>query len=705
MKYKYIIGIFTAMVLAGTSCTDYEPLEFHVEKPESIALQEELDSYASLKSYLDSAAYPNFRIGTSMSMENFTDKGLMYRLIKRNFNEYMPTNGMFHGSVVQDNGSYNFIPVRNFLNQAQESNIKVVASPLIWHQNQKASVLNGALSPLIVNSPAFANELDIQPLSGGTLGEWEYSSGTSIIVNEGMGGNSPAVRVVSSGNGSDPSVARFGSPQIIVEQGKVYEFIAYIKSDVPGAGRITFSGLTNNEPEVDWFSTGEVTETFETNLSWQEIRFRVSDFIGDTFSFQFELGYLPNVNYYIDINNLYMYDINGDPIINNLISDGSFESGVAWGGWGNNSERGLTEEGQGVGNSGRAFYVTNPSLTGGFWEVQTLYQLAEPVNNGETYNLSFWVKGTNEGFIRPELQSPDFSSNGFGQIPVTTEWRLVNVSTTATASDRNRFIISYGEFAGTVYIDDVVLASASLSGGSTTVVEKTPEEKTSIIHGYFTNWISNFVGETKDLLNTRYVLSEPIDNDNPSQLRSGVGRQLGANEFYWQDYLGKDYGVMAFQLAREHGNSDDLLFVNESGMESNMDKCRALIDYVSYIDNNNAQVDGIGAGIQLDLNSNLDNVESMLKLLAATGKKIKVSGLEIRINNAQPSPEMLLRQSEMYRDVVDLYFQHVPASQRYGITLAGAIDSNSNSNWRQGLWDVNLTRKPAYAGFADGLDR
>ncbi|MCH7410536.1 endo-1,4-beta-xylanase [Belliella sp. DSM 111904] len=702
MSYKYIIGICTAFVLAGTSCADFDPLDFQVEKPESIMLQEELNSYASLKSFLDSASNPNYKLGASMSMESFVDRGLMYRLIKRNFNEFTPSNGMHHNSIVQGDGSFNMVNVTSFLNAAQVENMKVVASPLIWHMNQRASVLNGALSPLIVNSPAFANELNVQEISSGSLSNWEYSTGASVVASEGMGGNAPAVSINTFNNVSSPSSTRFRSPIIEIEQGRTYELVAYVKSDVPGKGRITFTGLSNNEPAIDWMSNGSTSETFETNLSWQKISFRISDFTGDPFSFQFEFGYESNVNYYIDINNLYLFDINGEPIINNLISDGGFENGTSWGGWGNNSERGLTQDGQGVGNQGRAFFVTNPSTTGGFWEVQTVYELAEPVKLNEAYNLSFWIKGTDEGFIRPELQSPDYSSNGFGQVLVTKEWRLVNLSTTVTAADRNRFIISYGEFAGTVYIDDVVLASASLSGGSTTVVERTPEEKTAIIEGHFTNWISNFVGDTKEHLNARYVLSEPIDNSNPDQLRSGIGRSLGSSEFYWQDYLGKDYGVMAFRLAREYGNSNDLLFINESGMETNLDKCRALIEYVSYIESNNAQVDGIGARLQLDLNSSLGNVESMLRLLAATGKKIKISGLEVRLNVSTPTQLVLNAQADMFKSVIELYNQIIPASQQYGITLTNPVDTDNTI--RQGVWNSNLVRKPAYVGVSEGLE-
>jgi len=704
MRNYKILSLYASLVLIGSSCADFNAMEFEVEKPLSIAEQEEINAYGDLTSYLGSDV-SDFRLGVSLPMSDYTGMGIRYRLINRNFNEFSPSSGMYHGTVVSNTGTINTVPILNLVEVRGESDMELYAPSLVWHQNQNSSYLNGLLSPLIVNSPAFANELNVQTLASGSWGNWSHSPGVSIEAREGMGGNAPAIKFVAGPGATSPESVSLTSPEITVIPGRIYEVIAYIKSDVPGEGRFTFNGLSENNPLVDWMGSGTPSETFSTNFSWKEIRFRVSDFEGDSFSFQLELGYHPSVTYYVDINNLYVYDIAGEPLINNLIADGSFESGTAWGGWGNNSVRGVTAEGQGVGNSGRAFFVTNPSLTGGFWEVQTLYQLAEPVNEGETYNLSFWVKGTADGVIRPELQSPNFSSNGFGMVFVTQDWTFVNVSTTVTAADRNRFIISYGEFAGTVYIDDVVLASATLSGGTTTVVERTPQEKTSIIDGQLDRWISTMVSETKDHITVREVLNEPIDNNNPSQLRSGVGTTPGAGVFYWQDYLGKDYGVRAFQLARTLGNPTDLLFINDSGLEANLDKCDGLLDYVAYLEGQGAQIDGIGTTMNLTLDSSMENIATMFQRLAATGKKIRVSGLEIRLMNAQPSPELLLRQSEMYRDVVKLYMQHVPASQQYGITLAGAIDSNSNNTWRQGLWDVNLTRKPSYAGFANGLDK
>lgn len=709
MKQLYVKYFSVLAILIGfSSCVEHiETDDFQVEKPAEIAAQEELNAYSVLSSYIDTIAYPNFKLGGAVDMSQYSSRGVMYRLINSNFNEITAGYGMKHGAVVQANGTMDFSNVTSTLEAATAAGTSVFGHALAWHANQNATYLNSLLEPLVVNSPAFANELDLSSPMMGAMDGWSKNGNVSI--SEGGMGEGTSAFVFNSGSGSDPESVQLTTPAIPVIQGKEYEVIVYIKSDQPGLGGITFEGLSNNSPAKDWMETGVDSTAFETSISWQEIRFRISDFEGDTFKMNFNMGYIPNTSYFIDISNLFVYDPTGEPAINNLIVDGDFENGNGWGGWGNNSERGVTADGMGFGGSGKAFFVKNPSATGGFWEVQTSYELPEPLKNGEEYKLTFWVKGDAEGIIRPELQSPDYSSNGFGQVGVTKEWKQVSLTTVASAADRQRFVISYGEFVGTVYLDDVVLSSASLSGGSTTLVIKTDEEKTSIISGEFERWIAGMVTNSKDYIKAWDVVNEPMDDASPSELKSGIGNgDVAADHFFWQDYLGKDYAVKAFELAEQYGNPEDLLFINDYNLEYSLEKAQGLIDYVNYIESKGVTVDGIGTQMHIGIDSDKDKMVSMFKMLAATGKLIKVSELDVRVNSTNPTPEMLELQREMYKFVAQMYIEHVPAPQRYGITIWGVQDSADNANWlpgeKQGLWDLNLNRKPAYAGFAEGLE-
>jgi len=700
MKLKHI-WIYAIGFVTITSCADFDALEYHVDKPESVAMQEEINTYDDLLNYVNLDRTPGFKLGAAITHAQYMGRGVLYRLINRNFNEVSLEAAMTHGAVVQSNGDLNVVSLTDFLSTAKEHGLSPFGHPLVWHSNQNSSYLNGLIAPLIVNSPPFANSLNKSGLMDGSFQGWNRTNGNtaiSVVNNEGMGGNSRAIQLRSGVNSMAPSDLQLVSPAIPVLPGKDYEVIIYIKSDGPGEGRISFEGLADNTPQRDWMNTGEITETFNTNLSWREIRFIVRDVEGDSFKIKFDLGYEPNVTYHIDLENLYVYDTQGDPIINNLIANGDFENGIAWGGWGNNSTRGVTPVGQGVNNSGRALWVTNPSLTGGFWEVQTTYPFAEPLKQGETYKLSFWVKGTTAGVIRPELQSPNFSSNGFGMVYVTEEWQHVTLNTTATTADRSRLIISYGEFAGTVYLDEFVLSSSAVQGGTTTIVPKSPAEKNQIIGAALTNWVSKMVDAASPYVTSWNVVNQPMDDNNPFQLRNG-NSGAGTGQFYWQDHLGKNYGVMAFQLAREHGNSGDLLYISDNNLHNNLDKCRGLIDYVHYIENNGAVVDGIAPQMSLNLSTDVNQVGEMFKLLAATSKMIKITNLNIAMGTGQPSTVMFQQQADMYQDVLEMYRTHVPAQQRGGISLGGITDGADYGL----LWSPNLNRKPAYAGFAEGL--
>jgi endo-1,4-beta-xylanase len=708
--YKIAFGLTFLMV---ASCTKFEPLGFSVPKPENIALQENIDAYPALKSYINRTTNPNFKLGVALSLSDYNNKNVMYRLANKNFDEIALGYEMKHGAVVQSDGSLLLDNVTKLLENAKTAGISVYGHTLCWHANQNANYLNGLIAPLVVTAPSFPNDLTTASLQSGVLTGWDATNngaGISVSNGTGMGAGTKAIKLTATGGSSSAATLQLISPSIKVVPGHKYEVVCYIKADVNGEGRISFEGLNNNTPQVDWMKTGKATATFTTGISWKEIRFQVSDFTGSSIKLHFDLGYKPNVNYYIDVTNLYVYDTQGTPTVTNLIANGDFETGSGWGGYGGNSTRGITADGLGYNNKGKAFFVTVPAKTTNYYDAQTALDLGKNLNNGETYNLSFWVKGTAEGIIRPELQSPSYASNGFGQIAVTKEWKLVDVSTTTTAADRSKFVISYGEIAGTVYIDNVVLKSSKATGGAVTTAEKSAVEKNIAINNALDSWMSGMLAVSKPYVKAWDVVNEPMDDGKPYELKTGVGKKLATDEFYWQDYLGKDYAVTAFQLARKYGNPNDILFINDYNLEYNLDKCRGIIAYVNYIEGKGAKVDGIGTQMHIDINSDKNKIADMFNLLAATGKLIKISELDIGlagVKTASATQEHYKSQAEMYKYVIDKYFELVPATQRYGITLWSPLDSPANSSWRAddpiGIWNQQYVRKIAYSYVAESI--
>ncbi|MBL3657232.1 endo-1,4-beta-xylanase [Fulvivirga sediminis] len=711
MKLKYKNIIYVSLLSACVACADSDPLEFEVDKPASIAQQEEIDAYEPLKDYVNKEGNASFKLGAGITLAEYNDQGVIYRLVNNNFDEITIGYGMKHGAIVQDDGRMDMTNVKKLVELSSANNLSIYGHTLCWHANQNAGYLNTLISPLIVTAPSFPNALDISGLYSGSFDGWQITNsgqGVEVLEGMGMGSDTKAISLQANASASAAEDLQLVSPEIVVEEGHTYEVIMYIKSDKEGEGRISFDGLSNNKPQIDWKENGVISESFTTNISWQRIKFKVNDFNGSTFHVKFDLGYQPDVTYYIDINNLYVYDTQGEAEISNLIANGDFEAGNAWGGWGSNlKETGFTATGQGVGGAGRAFYVTTSALSSNYWDVQTSYPFDENLTNGQSYKLSFWVKGEVSGTVRPEIQSSDYSSNSFGQVQVSTEWKKVELETIATSDTRERLIISYGEFDGTVYFDDFVLKPATSNGGNTTTVEKTPEEKKEILSQQLNNWIEGIMTASKSNTHAWDVVNEPMDDGNPYELKSGIGKELPADHFYWQDYLGKDYAVEAFTLARKYGNDSDLLFINDYNLEYNLDKCKGLIEYVKYIEKQGVKVDGIGTQMHISLDTDKTNIAEMFKLLAGTGKMIKVSELDIRLGTPNPSWELLQQQADMYNYVVDMYNQHIQANQRYGITVWGITDSAEDASWlpgeSQSLWTQQLVRKPAYVGVANGL--
>lgn len=723
MKKLYKLWACASVLAMLVSCADRDRPEFEVEKPESVALQETIDGYSDLKTYVDKETNLNFKLGAGIAMSDYINQSIMYRLVNRNFEEMTAGYGMKHGPIVQSDGSLNLDNVNDFITSASESGVAVFGHTLAWHANQNATYLNSLITPLTVTPPAIPNSLDLSGLQNADFVNWDISNsgaGISVEADAGLEVNSQAVKLVSNSGSSNGNELQLVTPEIEVGEATTFEVLFYIKSDKPGKGSVTFEGLLDNEPIIDWMGTGTKSETFETNISWQEVRFQVSGFDGTTFKAKVNLGYESDVTYYIDVNNFYVYNIDGDVMISNLVTNSDFESGSSgWGGgWGANDEIGATEDGMGYGGSNKAFFMTN-TVAGNFWEGQSNFVFPEYLEVGKTYNLSFMVKADSEGLeLISELQSvvdadgnTSYMSNSYGTIYPTTEWTKVELSTTISGENaefRDRLVFSFGQNSGTVYIDNVVLADAA--GGVVAepiVVEKLPEVKSEIISGALKSWISEMVTNCAPYVKAWDVVNEPMDDGNPYELKTGVGKDLAEDEFYWQDYLGKDYAVEAFRLAREYGNADDILFINDYNLEYSIDKCKGLIEYVNYIESQGQTVDGIGTQMHISINSNKDDIATMFQLLAETGKLIKVSELDVRVLVDDPSEAILQQQADMYKYVVDMYEEHIPVNQRYGITVWGLIDSAENASWlpgeAQGLWDINYTRKPAYSSFADGL--
>lgn len=277
------------------------------------------------------------------------------------------------------------------------------------------------------------------------------------------------------------------------------------------------------------------------------------------------------------------------------------------------------------------------------------------------------------------------------------------------------------------------------SCAGTHALQMTPAEKKEALTGALDMWIDGMMEATAGKVVAWDAVNESIsgrdtNGDGFYELESASWGS--STNFYWQDYLGsEDYIRIVVGKARKYfaehgGNPSDLkLFINDYNLESWWDgnkKLKSLIHWIEIWESDGVtKIDGIGTQMHVSyiLNENDQKAQenaivNMFKLMAATGKLVKITELDMGIvNNAFGSgiatsavtEAQHKKMAEFYKFIVSKYFEIIPPAQQYGICQWCVFDAPGalGTGWRGGepvgLWDRNYQRKHAYAGFADGL--
>lgn len=434
-----------------------------------------------------------------------------------------------------------------------------------------------------------------------------------------------------------------------------------------------------------------------------------------------------------------------------MLQNGDFETGSLdpWTGWGGESTREVVA-GEGVDGS-YAAKLYNPAA-GSEYSSQFVYNLSAPLENGKTYVLRFQIRAEQPGgSIQFAWQNLSY---GNGEIYHTfdnigTDWVTFEEEFTCTKDDAQQLLFNFGKVANTYYIDNIefgtrveepsqVQANRATRATTITYELKTLEEKRQALLGAMESWIGGMLQHVSG--DQRFVgwdvINEPItddgyyrgidghfggtvedDNGNtvydqePTESTTeGLNLNWGGGHFYWGYYLGMDYAVKAFELARKYAPADMKLYVNDYNLETNPSKLAKLIEFVNYIDQNSStQVDGIATQMHVDMNNlTREQVDQMFQTMAATGKLVRVSELDVKVGTATPSAEDLQKQSDVYQMIIESYKANVPEAQRGGFVIWGVSDAADEHvywipNDAPNLFDANYGRKVAYKGVCDGI--
>ena len=715
MKYlnKLWLGAFSLVALV--SCTENSLLDYKVDKPGSLIGNEYLNEYDVLKSYVDRSVSSDFKLGAGVSVDAFNKQGTVYSHIISNFDEVTAGWAMKHGAVVMDDGRLDTASVKQFVAKAQEAGVSIYGHTLTWHANQNAKYLNSIIAD---------KEIEIDPNNA----------------NNALHATTPEAKTDSW-----DWQLEYTLPTPLTQG---VEYTLKMRAKASSAFTVDFwrtnGSSTDYGPNIAFGeSWGDVSVTFTPTMDATRLQFCFGAFGGDLYFDDMVLTASGSEDNLIENGTFDDEDLSGwgkpgwhsytfgveavaagpatwwtNLVINSDVEGDDVSSFFATEVTVGPNPATIGAAGTGADGVGRAIVVKSGDNPTNTWDTQFFVKAPQQLEAGQAYRFSMKVKADKPATIASQSHN---NPGGYiywsmiGNPAVTTEWQEYSNSGVISAAQAgnngmNTIAFNLAELAeaNTYYFDDIVWEIEEKGNK----IPLTPEEKADTLSWALDNWMAGMFKVTKHYIKAWDVVNEPMDDGNPSELKTGVGKtNMTADEFYWQDYLGKDYAVMAFNLAAQYGNPDDKLFINDYNLEYNIDKCKGLIAYVEYIEEQGARVDGIGTQMHINTNSDKDKIVEMFNLLAATGKLIKISELDIGIadgvTTTDATKEDLQVQAEMYKFVVEKYLELIPASQQYGITAWSPLDSPDDSSWRAGepigLWNESYYRKPAYAGFADGL--
>lgn len=682
-----------------------------------------LKEYKNLKEYVDREKYPNFKTAVALGANEYINNTNMRGLADANFDELVTGNEMKMASCVNNSGTMNFTTVKNFVTKATAAGHVIYGHTLAWHSQQP----NGWLLSLMQDHPA-------QPIPGADteVSQEFYNIDYRVKTYQNVGWHADYNQYnysveFDATNGMKSTVTKKASQNYEVQywsassmplvKGEKYKMIMTIKGSKAGSTYLRIG---------DW--GGGPNKNFNFTTEWQDLEWEFTNTVASP-------GILLQHGSFV-----------GDMYIKQI----RFEKIVM---------------GKTVTEDRRCIVMEVPAL-GEESSNPMFYIKPQAYSKGDNYKFSALVRAD---------KAATATSDQIGTIAFSETWRTVTAEGTLGADGKNIILnleelkeanryffddISFkingeecvvnGDLEGTdassfaVSVNNSRAKAPSITENITYLLVPTPtpltaEEKHDALVGAMEKWIKGMMEACDGKVKAWDLVNEAISGGNADKegvyaLQHYEGYNpngtwdVGGDAFYWQDFMGDlEYVRQACRLARKYGPSDVKLFINDYNLESDWDDNKKLKSLIKWIERWEADgvthIDGIGTQMHISCYANpntqqskKDHIEKMFKLMAATGKLVRVSELDMGyddingkpVSTANMTEEQHKQMADLYAWIIKKYFEIVPPEQQWSICQWCATDSPSNSGWRAntpvGLWTLNTYyRKHAYAGWAQGL--
>ena len=708
---KYIISALVCPFVLG-SCADWDDWNYDVEKPQTIAQYEYLNDYAPLKENLDRSAHPGFKVSGALGVDEFNQQGPLFRLAAHNFDEIVAGNAMKMASCVNDQGAMDFSKVSSFVTAAEDAGLSVYGHTLAWHAQQPKKWLEKLLAD---------KELDIDPdqKTFKELARQTYQDGPFPYYQMGC-----APEII---NGSMHFVPTGDWSQFFCMTGcsmKAGNYVAilHIKSTKEGMISVTAqNGWGGDAQNITQKFTVKANEWVDAEVPLNDIQGGNYDFIlkPETFDGTLDLESVTVGQYEspaMEVEQEVKYQ---------TYQDGPFPY----------YQMGCAPE---IINGSMHFVPT------GDWS-QFFCLTGAALTPGD-YAVDVEIKSTKAGNIKMTVQNGwgGTAESFTGSVLLKEGWTTARFKMTLEQGGNYDFILKPETFDATLDLKSISVKKIVKMNS----IPLTPQEKSDTLTWAMNKWVSGMMQATEGKVKAWDLINEAISGGGNVNgfYALQTANENNPDDFFWQDYFTPEmYGPIVEKAARdayaavEGTNPADLkLFINDYNLESDWDnnqKVKSLVYWIGVWEKKgqelgyNTKIDGIGSQMHISyyenpqtLESKKKGIQNMLKIMAETGKLVRISELDMGYVDAEgndvttaqleklPIEERVAKEkamAEYYKWIIEQYFAIVPASQQYGICQWCLTDAPADSGWRKGqpvgLWNLNYQRKPAYGGFADGL--
>ena len=708
---KYIISALVCPFVLG-SCADWDDWKYDVEKPQTIAQYEYLNDYAPLKENLDRSAHPGFKVSGALGVDEFNQQGPLFRLAAHNFDEIVAGNAMKMASCVNDQGAMDFSKVSSFVTSAEDAGVSVYGHTLAWHAQQPKKWLEKLLADkelkIDPNQKTF-KELSRQTYQDGPFPYFQMGCAPKVI--------NGSMHFVPTGDWSQ----FFCMTGCSMKAGN-YVAVLHIKS--------TKEGMISLTAQNGWGGDAQnITKKFAVKANeWVDAEVALDDIQGGNYDFILKPETFDGT---LDLQSVTVGQYESpameveQEVKYQTYQDGPFPY----------FQMGCAPE---VINGSMHFVPT------GDWS--QFFCLAGAALTPGDYAVDVEIKSTKAGNIKMTVQNGwgGDAESFTGSVLLKEGWTTARFKMTLEQGGNYDFILKPETFNATLDLKSVSVKKIVKMNS----IPLTPKEKSDTLTWAMNKWISGMMQATEgkvkawDLINEAVAGEGNVNGFYPLQ----TANENNPDDFFWQDYFTPEmYGPIVEKAARdayaavEGTNPADLkLFVNDYNLESDWDnnqKVKSLVYWIGVWEKKgqelgyNTKIDGIGSQMHISyyenpqtLESKKKGIQNMLKIMAETGKLVRISELDMGYVDAEgndvttaqleklPIDKRVAKEkamAEYYKWIIEQYFAIVPTSQQYGICQWCLTDSPASSSWRGGLpvglWNLNYQRKPAYGGFAEGL--